>query len=117
MAAATRSAFALWCVGGDRIVTWGAVDSGGKRTAVQDQLRNVRQVHATDRAFAAILADETVVTWDNLLYGGDSRAVQDHLIRCLKHVVNCTICSVCAVKRHERFQIAGLDIVLTIGYE
>ena len=55
--AATRAAFAIWCCGGDRIVTWGDPDSGGDSSAVQDQLRNVQQVQATDAAFAAILAD------------------------------------------------------------
>eukprot|EP00435_Cladocopium_sp_Y103_P071831 s53_g38.t1 len=77
--AATQSAFALWCAGGDRIVTWGNSGHGGDSTAVQDQLRNVQQVHATDNAFAAILANGTVVTWGHSDYGGDSTAVQDRL--------------------------------------
>ena len=78
--AATQSAFALWCAGGDRIVTWGKSDSGGNSTAVQDQLRNVQQVHATSGAFAAILSDGTVVTWGDPDCGGDSTAVQEQLI-------------------------------------
>ena len=61
--AATQSAFALWCVGCDGIVTWGNPLYGGDSSAVQDQLKNVQQVHATKAAFAAILADGTVVTW------------------------------------------------------
>ena len=77
--AATQRAFALWCAGGDRIVTWGKSDSGGDSTAVQDQLRNVEQVHATNTAFAAILSNETVVTWGNPYSGGNSTAVQDQL--------------------------------------
>ena len=79
--AATEEAFAMWCCGsgGDRIVTWGRPDRGGDSSAVQDQLRNVQQVQATDRAFAAILADGSVVTWGDPDYGGDSSAVQDHL--------------------------------------
>ena len=35
----------------------------GIAAAVQDQLRNVQQVHGTGGAFAAILADGSVVTW------------------------------------------------------
>ena len=45
--AATDEAFAMWCCGGDRIVTWGRPDRGGDSSAVQDQLRNVQQVQAT----------------------------------------------------------------------
>ena len=37
--AATWRALAMWCCGGDRIVTWGNPDHGGDSTAVQDQLR------------------------------------------------------------------------------
>ena len=46
---------------------------------MQDQLRNVQQVHGTGGAFAAILADGSVVTWGNPHDGGDSSAVQDQL--------------------------------------
>ena len=35
----------------------------GKSSALQDQLRDVQQIQASDRAFAAILADGTVVIW------------------------------------------------------
>ena len=77
--AATDGAFAIWCHGGDRIVTWGRTCSGGDSFAVQDQLRNVQQVHATSGAFAAILADGSVVTWGDPDRGGDSSAVQDQL--------------------------------------
>ena len=52
---------------------------GGDSSAVQDQLRNVQQVHATGVAFAAILADGSVVTWGDPDGGGDSSAVQDQL--------------------------------------
>ena len=57
--AATWSAFALWCVGGDRIVTWGHPDFGGDSSRVQD----VQQVCGAGKAFTAIRADGTVVTW------------------------------------------------------
>ena len=52
--AATSTAFALWCSGGDRIVTWGNAHDGGNSTRVQDQLRKVQQICATHFAFAAI---------------------------------------------------------------
>ena len=53
--AAAPQAFALWCVGGDRIVTWGNPDRGGDSSHVQEQLRNVQQIQSTRSAFAAIL--------------------------------------------------------------
>ena len=48
-------------------MTWGDPDYGGDSSEVQDQLKGVQQIQATDYAFAAILADGSVVTW------GDSR--------------------------------------------
>jgi len=51
--ASTGGAFALWRCGGDTVVTWGAQDSGGDVSAVQDQLRSVQQVQASQMAFAA----------------------------------------------------------------
>ena len=61
------------------VVTWGDPSSGGDSTAVQDQLRNVRQIQATVGAFNAILADGSVVTMGDRRYGGDSSAVRDLL--------------------------------------
>ena len=54
---------AFWCVGGNRLVTWGDPEYGGDSSRGQDQLRNVQQVCRTFGALAAILADGTVVTW------------------------------------------------------
>ena len=76
--AATEGAFALWCCGGDRVITWGDAIDGGDSSAVTDQLRNVQQIEAGGSAFAAILADGSVVTWGNPR-GGDSSAVQDQM--------------------------------------
>ena len=59
--AATAGAFAIWCCGGDRIVTWGSPEFGFHSSAVQDHLKNVQQIQATGGAFAAILADGSVV--------------------------------------------------------
>eukprot|EP00435_Cladocopium_sp_Y103_P005670 s596_g1.t2 len=77
--AATSQAFALSCVGGDRIVTWGHPDRGGDSSSVQVQLRNVQQICGNRWAFATILADGTVVTWGVEDLGGDSSGVQDQL--------------------------------------
>ena len=62
---ATEQAFALWCCGGDRLLTWGNRHFGGHSAAVQEQFRGVQQVGATSAAFAAILADGSVTTWGN----------------------------------------------------
>eukprot|EP00438_Fugacium_kawagutii_P013438 Skav230509 [mRNA] locus=scaffold2083:247920:257401:+ [translate_table: standard] len=70
--AATNGAFALWYVGSDRIVTWGAHRACGDSAEVRDQLRNVQQIHARAKAFAAVLADGSVVTWGHRHWGGDS---------------------------------------------
>ena len=78
--AATESAFALWCVGGHRLVTWGEPRCGGDSSRVRDQLRNVQQISGTGSAFAAILADGTVVTWGDPPDGGDSSRVQDQFM-------------------------------------
>ena len=77
--AATAAAFALFCSGGDRVVTWGHPKSGADSSEVQDQLKGVQQVEATSDAFATILADGSVVTWGSPDHGGDSSEVQDQL--------------------------------------
>ena len=77
--AAAHGAFALWCVGGGRIVTWGDGAYGGDIAAVRDRLKKVEEVHASAGAFAAILADGTVVTWGDPDCGGDSAEVQEQL--------------------------------------
>ena len=46
---------------------------------MQDQLKNVQQIQASHRAFAAVLTDGSVVAWGNSVWGSDSRAVQDQL--------------------------------------
>eukprot|EP00435_Cladocopium_sp_Y103_P061451 s1007_g23.t1 len=48
---ATDEAFALWCCGGNKVVTWGDRFCGGDCSAVQDQLRNVAQIQATSVKF------------------------------------------------------------------
>ena len=37
------------------VMTWGDPDSSGDSSKVQEHLRNVQQIQATDRAFGAIL--------------------------------------------------------------
>jgi hypothetical protein len=61
------------------VVTWGSPHGGGDSSAVQDQLKGVQQVQATDGAFAAIVADGLIVTWGSPDFGGDCSAVADEL--------------------------------------
>jgi hypothetical protein len=42
-------------------------------------LTDVTRVEATERAFAAILADGSAVAWGDPNYGGDCSKVQDKL--------------------------------------
>eukprot|EP00435_Cladocopium_sp_Y103_P026523 s1668_g6.t1 len=77
--AATSQAFALFCSGGDRVVTWGKPNSGGDSSEVRNQLKGVQQLQATGLAFAAILADGSVLSWGDPNSGGDSSEVQDQL--------------------------------------
>ena len=56
--AATENAFA-WH--GHEVVTWGHPDFGGDSSQVQDQLRNVQSIQATQCAFAAILESGSVL--------------------------------------------------------
>ena len=74
--AATNRAFAMWCCGGDTVITWGHEDDGGDSSEVQDQFRSVQEIKATR---AAILEDGSVVTWGDPDAGGDSSTVQDQL--------------------------------------
>ena len=83
--ASTERAFALWCCGGDRLVTWGDPHCGGDSSAVQEQIKELHNVSATEEAFAAILSDGSVVTWGDPEKGGDSSAVQ-HQLKGVQHV-------------------------------
>ena len=56
-----------------------AAFAGGDSSEIQDQLKGVKQVHATSRAFAAILDDGSVLTWGDPTCGGNSSAAQDQL--------------------------------------
>ncbi|OLP82183.1 hypothetical protein AK812_SmicGene37179 [Symbiodinium microadriaticum] len=66
-------------LGDGSVITWGDADDGGDSSAVQDQLRDVQQIQASNGAFAAILGDGSVVTWGDAEFGGHSSAVQDQL--------------------------------------
>ena len=57
----------------------GKEHQGGKSAMVQDQLKNIQQIHTTERAFAAILADGSVVTWGNPDWVDNSASVSDKL--------------------------------------
>ncbi|CAE7947374.1 Sardh, partial [Symbiodinium sp. KB8] len=76
--AATRACFAMWCPGGSKVITFGCY-SPGKVHEVPDQLRQVREVVASEAAFAAILGDGEVVAWGLKDNGGDCSAVQEQL--------------------------------------
>ena len=69
-------------LGDGLVVTWGAAGSGGDRSAVQDQLKNVQEIQATAVAFAAILGDGLIVTWCNADYGCKGNAVQTQRRMC-----------------------------------
>ena len=58
------------------VVTWGYPERGSDSSQVQDQLRKVQHIQATERAFAAILESGAVVTCGHPHYGGDSSQVQ-----------------------------------------
>ena len=61
---------------------WGELEYGefgGDSCQVQEQLRNVRHVQATHRAFAAILESGAVATWGGPGWGGDSSQVEEQL--------------------------------------
>ena len=73
--AATERAFALWCPGGDQIVTWGDRSYGGDSFEASERFSKVQHVQATHRAFAAILGNGRVVTKGDAAYGGDSTDV------------------------------------------
>ena len=45
------------------MVSWGDGGYGGDSSTVQEQLKNVQQIQASSRAFAAILGDGSVVIW------------------------------------------------------
>ena len=60
--------------GDGSVVTWGTADYGGDCSRVQDQLRDVQQIQASSRAFAAILGDGSVVAWG---HAGDSTQLQE----------------------------------------
>ena len=51
----------------------------------QEQLVQVRQIQATNHAFAAVTDDGSVVTWGDAEYGGDGSAIQT-LWSCLLHI-------------------------------
>ena len=50
------------------VVTWGSPDYGANSTQVQDQLTSVRQIQATNGAFAAIREDGTVILSESKLF-------------------------------------------------
>ncbi len=78
VSASTVSAFAALRQDGT-VVTWGDPSAGGDSSEVQDDLRDVVSVSASNAAFAALRQDGTVVTWGDPGAGGDSSEVQSDL--------------------------------------
>ena len=74
--AATLKAFAWHDHGGE---------FGADSSQVQEQMRNMQHIQATDRVFAAMLASGAVVTCGDPGYGGDSSQVQEQL-RNVQHI-------------------------------
>ena len=60
-------------------VTWGHKDFGSALGGHKDFLKDVTEIVASGRAFAAILKDGTVISWGDKKYGGDCSAVKDRL--------------------------------------
>ena len=81
----TERAFALWCPGGSRIVTWGDPSYGGDAIDISETFRDVQDVQGSHRAFAILLGDGEVVTRGDRGYGGDSLPVQ-HLLQNVKRL-------------------------------
>ena len=82
--AKSAAAFAV-VLGDGSVVTWGSAFWEADSSAVQDQLKNVQQIQASEGAFAAILAGGSVVTWGYADFGSNSSAVQDQL-RNVQHI-------------------------------
>ena len=63
---------------------WGRVpnlfDGGPVFSQIKSKLKNVKQICASENAFAAVLENGTVVTWGDDLAGGDSSTVQHRLV-------------------------------------
>ncbi|OLP96705.1 hypothetical protein AK812_SmicGene20996 [Symbiodinium microadriaticum] len=66
-------------LGDGSVETFGDDYHGGDSSAVQEQLRDVQQIQASECAFAAIRSDGSVVSWGPADYGGESSAVQEQL--------------------------------------
>lgn len=55
------------------VIAWGKPACGGDTGEVDEELKDVLQIHSSWGAFAAILEDRTVVCWGDPDKGGDSR--------------------------------------------
>ena len=72
-------AFAAITDGG--VVCWGSSNDGGQGP---DLKLNVREIHATQRSFAALLEDSSVVAWGDTIFGGTLPQTQLQKVRCLQ---------------------------------
>ena len=72
------SAFAA-ILGDGSVVPWGDVFFGDDSSAVQDQLKKVQQIQASEQGICCNPGEGSVVAWGTELCGGDSSLVQDQL--------------------------------------
>ncbi|CAE7762170.1 HERC2, partial [Symbiodinium pilosum] len=92
--AATNHAFAA-ILGDGTALAWGSARAfakrprdegfGGDCSLVQQRLKGVKHIQATQAAFAALLADGSVVAWGSPEAGGDSSSVQ-HDLKKVTHI-------------------------------
>jgi hypothetical protein len=91
-----NSAFAALNEEGD-VFTWGDAEYGGVKAilwrvkagewreprkiniSVRKQLKNVKHIYSTNKAFAALTVSGQVVTWGDAVWGGDSSRIQAEL--------------------------------------
>ena len=83
--ASTKQFFALWCQGGDGVLSWGGCRRGHgiSGPSFHEAFRNVQEVATTDRDFAALLADGVLVIWGS--YDGDFKV--KHQLQDVKRVL------------------------------
>ncbi|CAE7390522.1 THUMPD2 [Symbiodinium natans] len=83
--AAAISSFAAILPDG-AVASWGDKRCGsGNSSSVQDRLKNVQEVQASQHAFAALLSDGSVVSWGLTAFGGSSKPV-DKLLKDVRQV-------------------------------
>ena len=60
-------------LGDGSVATWRSKHYGGDSPAVQDKLKDVQHIQASEEAFAAILSDGSAMTWGDQDFAGDGQ--------------------------------------------